>query len=447
VFPHRALPADSLPQSGLRVQRGHARLRAPNEARPFDLNVATPLSTPCPRVARPLAATMHPCAQEPHGAGEELLQAGVVAVHAIVAVVAPPFRVQLLEPVPHPAAPRFPAPGGAPLARVPPFLARWAALQRGLARTVDAPAALNAEAVNAGAASGLLATKRQHPRLVRCHCQPTLAQPGPQRSGAGLGVGLLLNRGAVLIRGADQTRRAATAGRDHLLNPPVEGLVPIHVGPGRREDAAVRGPGRRMNALASGRQPPGLEPLPHQPPQRPVLQAFLPHPAPPVVSAVVNEPLEVRFDHDVVRPKLALDRPLSHRGHGPTVGPIPLATAQAVRRIEGCEDPRDRTLPPRVFPGGPPERTAVAVAFRDIAPRDACGSGALPRESLAEVAAVRLQRRLVRFRADVIHAVRRLRPEVAPARSKIRRIAPLIAVAKPRLRLLSGLRRYALQAG
>jgi hypothetical protein len=85
--------------------------------------------------------------------------------------------------------------------------------------------------------------------------------------------------------------------------------------------------------------------------------------------------------------------------------------------------------------------------LRDLAPLDEVGSGALPLEALDEVAKVLLTRRLGRCRADVLHAVRRLLPDVAPALSKIRLLEPLLKVAKPRLRLLWGLLRDPLQEG
>ena len=108
VFPHRALQADSRPPFGLGVHSRLARVRAPDEARPFDLKVAKQLAKPCPRVAPPLAAAIQPREQDPHGLVEELLQAGGGAVHAIRAVVTPPFDVQVPEHVPLPGCDTFP---------------------------------------------------------------------------------------------------------------------------------------------------------------------------------------------------------------------------------------------------------------------------------------------------------------------------------------------------
>jgi hypothetical protein len=58
VFPHRALQADSLPQSSLGLRSDPSRFRAPDEARPFDLNVAEQLVEAWPCVASPLAAAI-----------------------------------------------------------------------------------------------------------------------------------------------------------------------------------------------------------------------------------------------------------------------------------------------------------------------------------------------------------------------------------------------------
>jgi len=200
VFPHRALQADSLPPFGRGFHRRLARVRAPDEARPFDLNVAKQLDQTCPRVAPPLAAAIHPLAQDPHGLVEEPLQAGGVAVHAIRAVVTPPFDVQVPAHVPDPAATRCPAPGGEPLERAPQFLARRTALQMGLATAIRAPAKLNAPNVEPGAATGVPVTERNPPRLVHGHLQPTLAEPWPQRLIAAVGLFLILKRGYKVSR-------------------------------------------------------------------------------------------------------------------------------------------------------------------------------------------------------------------------------------------------------
>jgi hypothetical protein len=230
VFPHRALQADSLPQFGLGFHSRLARVRAPDEARPFDLKVAKPLDKTCPRVAPPLAAAIQPREQDPHGMAEELLQAGGVAVHAIIAVVTPQFDVQVPEHVPYPAATRVPAPGGEPLERVPPFLARRTALQMGLATAIRPPAKLKAQKVETGAATGVPVTQRNHPRLVHGHLQPTRAEPWPQLVREAVGLRLLLKRGHTIIRVPDQAGLATTAGLDHLLKPQIEGIVQIDVG-------------------------------------------------------------------------------------------------------------------------------------------------------------------------------------------------------------------------
>jgi hypothetical protein len=438
VFPHRALQADALPQSGLCAPRDPSPCRAPDEARPFDRNVAEPCDAAGPRGASPRAAAIHPREPGSPGAVEALWQAGIVALHAIVAVVPPPFGVQGPDQVPPPATTRVPTPGGDLLERVPQLLARRAALQMGRARPSGAPAPLNAAAVTAGAAPGVWPTAREHPCLLRGHLPSTRAPPWPQLLIAARGLCLLLTRGHVSSRVAAQAGLAVTAGLDPSLTPPVEGRVPRPVGQDRRAHAAWRGPGRRLDHLPSGLSHAGLPPLPHQPPPRTSLQALCPPPDPPVVPAVVNDSLEVRVDHAVRPPTLARARPLIHGVQGADVGPLAVAPAPAVRRLEGCEESRHRALPPLVFHGRSPERAALAVAVRAIAPLDACGSVARPLAWRDAVPHVLRQRLLRRVRADVIHAVRRLLPAVLPTRSKIRPLAPLGEVATPRLRWRSG---------
>jgi hypothetical protein len=202
-----------------------------------------------------------------------------------------------------------------------------------------------------------------------------------------------------------------------------------------------------MDHLAVGLQHSCPEPFPNQPQQRTVLQALLQHPDQPVVLDVVNEPLNVGFHHEVIPPKLALDRQLIHRVQCPDVGPIPIATAQEILLVDGFEDSRDRALQPLVFHGWYLERAALPVTFRDLVPLDEFGSVALPLQSLDQVVYVLLQMLLVRPGADVIDALRRVLPDVVPTLLEIRLIEQLIEVAKPMLRLLLGLLRYPLHEG
>jgi hypothetical protein len=202
-----------------------------------------------------------------------------------------------------------------------------------------------------------------------------------------------------------------------------------------------------MDHLAVGLQHACPEPFPNQPPQRTVLQALLPHPDQPVGLDGVTEPLNVCFHHEVVPPNLERDRQLLHRVQGSDVGPISVATAPEVLLVDGFEDSRDRALPPRVLHGRYPERAALPVTCREIVPRDAFGSGALPLPALDQVVYVLLQMWLVPLGADVIDAIRRLLPDVVPTLVEIRLIAPLLEGANPRLRLLLGLLRYALPDG
>jgi hypothetical protein len=148
VFPHRPLQADSLPQARLGLRSDPSRCRTPDEARPFDLTGAEPLVDARPRVAAPLAAAIAPLAQAPPGPVAALLPAEQGARHASVAVVPPPFGMPVSEHLPHPAATQVPPPGREPRDRVAPFLARGAALQMGLARTIGAPAPLTAAIVH-----------------------------------------------------------------------------------------------------------------------------------------------------------------------------------------------------------------------------------------------------------------------------------------------------------
>jgi hypothetical protein len=219
VFPHRALPAYSRPQSSLGTPSGHSRRRPSDDVRALHPDGVPQVSKPGPRIAAPRAATRAPCEPEAPHPGAERLPAGRGPGNAIVVVVAPHLGGQLPEPSLPPGATLRRAPLGHPLERVSPLLARCPALEVGLARPVSPPAKLKAQQVEAGMAGHRLPGEREHPPLVRRPLQPAFAKPLAQRPGEPLRVGLILERAPESIRVANQARFAPTSGRDHAGTP------------------------------------------------------------------------------------------------------------------------------------------------------------------------------------------------------------------------------------
>ena len=229
VFPHRALQADSRPQSGLGTPSGPSRRRTPDAGRTRHPAVVPQVPNPGPRIAPPLAATMAPCAQEASHTGAARLQAGRVPVDARVVGVSPPLGVYLPAPVLPPLATLRLAPVGSPLARVSPRLARRTALAVGLARPGSPPATRTAQNVDAGMAGHRRPGARDPPRLTHGPFPSDLATPLAPRPVTPLRVGLLGARAHAIIRVAHQARVAPPAGRDPLVNPPVQRLVQVHL--------------------------------------------------------------------------------------------------------------------------------------------------------------------------------------------------------------------------
>jgi hypothetical protein len=100
----------------------------------------------------------------------------------------------------------------------------------GRATATRAPATRKPQHIEPGDATGVPVTHRHHPRLVRCHLQPTRAETWLQLWLEAVVLLLLLKRSHKIVRIPDQTGLPATAGLDHLLKPQVEGIVPIDIG-------------------------------------------------------------------------------------------------------------------------------------------------------------------------------------------------------------------------
>jgi len=142
VFSHQALQEYSLPQSGLSPRNSHPRLRSSSDAWLLYLKVVKQFPKAYPIVAPSLTATIESLEQYPHGTVVELVQAGMVAVHAIVVVVATQFGVQLPEQVSMAVPTLELTPFGELLERASQFLARGAALEMGPTWSVFPPAEL-----------------------------------------------------------------------------------------------------------------------------------------------------------------------------------------------------------------------------------------------------------------------------------------------------------------
>jgi hypothetical protein len=239
VFPHRALHEYSLPPSDLSPKSHHAFLPTPNH--PWSLNgkVLAQCFASCPIVALPLTTAVEPFAQDAPGTGAELLQAGRVALHAIVVVVPTQLGVQLGEEV-CPSPPTLVlTPGREPREGVAQCLTRCPTLQMGLALAVPAPPTLTPQNVKAGGAQRLPLTAGDAPGLVCRPCQPTLPEPLPSSLVQTLGVVLRWKRAHKIVRVAHQARLSLAAWSDYLMNPPGERLMPIHLGQDGRDDTPL----------------------------------------------------------------------------------------------------------------------------------------------------------------------------------------------------------------
>ena len=160
VFPHRALQEDSLPPVGSHCPPCVSRLRSRHDVRLFYLKVTEQFTEACPRVTLFMAATIQPFEQNLHGLLVELIQAGVVAVDALVVVGPAQFGVQLPEPVRHATPAVLSTPVGELVERVSQFLTRRAPLDTRLASAVSPPAKLKAQKVETGFAHVVLSTER-----------------------------------------------------------------------------------------------------------------------------------------------------------------------------------------------------------------------------------------------------------------------------------------------
>jgi hypothetical protein len=381
VVSHRALQEDSRPPSGRYPGRGQPGLGSPHTPWSRDLKAREPLRVASPGVTAPLATPIAPRRPDPHGAADNLVEAGTVAADP-GGVVVPTERG--LEPrTQHPPtrlSGRL-APWGDALQRVPSRRPRGPAVERVVPRPRLPPATRAPQTLDAGLGSRWVPTQREHARLLRRPLQAEVSSPLASRRVDAFGVFRRLNCTPTIVCVSAQARLASTSSLDPRLAPPRSGIVP---GP-RREDRGdappVWGPRHRLEPLAVCVPHPGGAPLLDQPSPRVVLEARRQPPDPPLVLDVVEDAVEIRVHPPVVSPTWARARPGVPRVQRAQMWPLPLTTPPALRRVEGGAEARHRPLPQGIRDGRSPHRSQLALLVGASVPSDPCGAVALPLQS------------------------------------------------------------------
>src|SRR2546427_8647834 len=135
-------------------------------------------------------------------------------------------------------------------------------------------------------------------------------------------------------------------------------------------------PRQRVCHFAIGIQHSGLEPLPNQPQQRPVANPPAQHLDEYVLIEIVEKPLDIGFDHEMVIPELELDRQFVDCVQSPLVRPVSRATTQEILLVDGFQYPCDRQLQQLVLHHRYPQRTLSSVGFRyPVAADQSCPVG------------------------------------------------------------------------
>src|SRR5437588_1744592 len=221
VFPHRALREYSLPHEDSATDGHQAGFGATDDSWSYQCEVMTQSMIAVPGVTGALTAPIQPLQMQPLQLMEELVQAGVVAVHSVVVVITSELGIQPPKLFLHPQMAILFAPFGCPLERAAKLLSRGAPLKTCLSLAVCTPTKIEAQKVKAGFTAAV-ATKRYDPRLCRRDCQPELLQAFLQFAVEALRIFLPLEPADKVICESNQERLAATTPPDHFLEPQIE---------------------------------------------------------------------------------------------------------------------------------------------------------------------------------------------------------------------------------
>jgi len=216
---------------------------------------------------------------------------------------------------------------------------------------------------------------------------------------------------AHVVRVPAEQRFASTVGRDHLLPPPVQRIMHIHVGSHGRAHAALRDPGVRVEHPPIRLQNPGFQPLPEQAQKGPVLAPHAQPLQPPVLVPGVEKALAVGLDRiplppvwPVTEPALDLIQgPVSDRLPCSTSGPVPITAPQNLRLVHRAQDSGAGCLEPLVFDHRDASWPLVAVALRDVVPTHQLRPVPLLLQPLHHCLDLRLQVRCPRRPRHALH--------------------------------------------
>src|SRR5262249_13542235 len=157
--------------------------------------------------------------------------------------------------------------------------------------------------------------------------------------------------------------------------------------------------------------------------------------------------LDVGFHHPGLSSELELDGQCIHRIQGAYLGPIPIATAQEVLRVDGCQEARSCQWSELVFYGGDAQRALRAIPFGHILASDEFGAVPLLLQALHEVVDVLVPGLLIGVGTHLIHPGGGILAEVAPALLQERLVEHPREVAEPIALLTFCLLRSSLQGG
>jgi len=434
-------------RSGLGRRTRHSRLGPRDDLGFHNAELLDERLEARPGVAGALTALVEPAEEMAHRTVVELLQAGGVALDAIVLIVAPEFGVQPSKQVFKAAmmvlfAPDFEVQEGAPE-----LAARRAAFDLRFTRPVVAPTELEAQEVEAVLAQVVALTERDGAGLGDGEGQAELRQAWSQGVVESLRLNFILEGADEVVGVADQAGFAATLGPDDFVKPEIERIVQVDVSQDRRDDAPLRGTRRGVQHLAVRVQHACFQPLGDQMQQGLVVYAFRQHLEQPVVIQVIEEPLDVGFDHIVVGAELELDGQLVHGIQRPDVGAVAVAAPQEVLLIDGLKNAFDAQLQQLIFCGRYPQWPQLTIGFGDVAPSDEFGMVTLLFEPRHEVLDVGGQVLLVVLGAHPIHAESGVLTDKRPGVQQQVLVQQPVEIAKPVVRLAGSLVCYPLQGG
>lgn len=243
-------------------------------------------------------------------------------------------------------------------------------------------------------------------RFLRGQCKLKLPESLFQRLLKLSGLIVILKSTYKVINIPDDFRLPSAFRFYHVLEPEIKSIMQVDICQNRRDDAALRCSGFRMQHGQIRLKNSGFQPFADQSQNFAITNPLLKHSNEPIVVHGVKETANVGFDNPAIGAELKHLRQLCRSALRALLGAITETEVEKILLVYRFENVGDSTLNNLVFQAWYAERPKFTVAFRNVFPANGPGTVRTVFEPGIEIAQVFLKVGFISLPVDVVYTGR-----------------------------------------